>query len=288
MGTELALNEGFDAELLAAMGLKASNSGGSSLNRLAIVQAPIMGEIEVNGKKIRTEVVPVGAYRLTTGDEQVVYATEVDVRVFAIRQQYTSWDSENKVMHKTVMAMDLNGDLKDTKGGFNIGRPSGYVEDFDALPKETKDIIRSVKHTTNVFGVVSLVGAMDEKGEPVEGRDAEVPFAMEIRSTQGRKNLKAVLDTITRRKALPVQYQIRLGATVSQKPDGGSIGTLTATLGPKVDTTPEDGDTLRDFFSYISNINQYVMDKWAEVQDGAISDEDKEIVGSIVNVQGED
>lgn len=286
MGTEITLTEGYDAELLAAMGLK--QASGSSLNRLAVSQVPIMGEMEINGKKIKTEVIPVGAYHLTTGDNREIYANEAVIRVFAVRQQYTSWDSEKKVMHKTVMGMDLNGDLKDTKGGFNIGRPSGYVKDFESLSKEVKDIIRNVKHTTIVFGTVSMVDAMDDKGNPVEGFEEERPFTMEIRSTKGRKNLKAVTDTIIRRKALPLQYLIHLGADISEKPDGSLIGTLTAKLGEKVETSQEDADILKDFFAYISGTNQYVLDKWAEVNNGKISDEERDIVGSIVQVEGED
>ena len=62
-----------------------------------------------------------------------------------MRQQWTRWDSDSSQMQKTVLSIDLKGDLKDNTGGFNIGRPSGYVEDWENLPQATKELMRQVK-----------------------------------------------------------------------------------------------------------------------------------------------
>ena len=57
-------------------------------------------------------------------------------------------------MLRTVMATSLNGDLKDNYGGFNCGRPSGYVKDFNSLPQETQDLMRSTDRFKVIFGLV--------------------------------------------------------------------------------------------------------------------------------------
>ena len=36
--------------------------------------------------------------------------------------------------------MTLNSDMKDNDGGFNCGKPAGWIEDFAALPDTMKDL----------------------------------------------------------------------------------------------------------------------------------------------------
>ena len=38
------------------------------------------------------------------------------------------------------MADNLNIDLKDNMGGFNCGKPTGFVKDYQALPVKTKEL----------------------------------------------------------------------------------------------------------------------------------------------------
>ena len=54
-------------------------------------------------------------------------------------------------MSKTVMADTINMDLKDNDGGFNCGKPAGYIEDFQCLPKNTKELIRQIKRVRVVL-----------------------------------------------------------------------------------------------------------------------------------------
>ena len=46
---------------------------------------------------------------------------------------------------KTVMANDLNSDMKDNDGGFNCGKPAGSSKTWAALPDSMKDLIKSIK-----------------------------------------------------------------------------------------------------------------------------------------------
>ena len=55
---------------------------------------------------------------------------------------------------KTVMANDLNSDMKDNDGGFNCGKPAGFIKDWAALPDSMKDLIKSIKRVRAIFGTV--------------------------------------------------------------------------------------------------------------------------------------
>ena len=57
------------------------------------------------------------------------------------------------------MADNLDIDLKDNYGGFNCGKPSGYIKDFDALPDGYERTDSSIKRTRVVLGKVTFVGA---------------------------------------------------------------------------------------------------------------------------------
>ena len=147
-----------------------------------------MGNIKVEGKSIKKEVVPSGAYKLDLGEGKVAYSINPSVRVFVIRQQWTRWDSEASQMQKTVLSIDLKGDLKDNVGGFNIGRPTGYVQDWDGLPQSTKELMRQVKKTKVIFGTVTLSDPVDEEGQPISGIGTNIPFIMDIKNRDSIKS----------------------------------------------------------------------------------------------------
>ena len=46
---------------------------------------------------------------------------------------------------KTVMSDNLNVDLKDNDGGFNCGKPAGFIQDFKALPEKKQELIKQIK-----------------------------------------------------------------------------------------------------------------------------------------------
>ena len=110
----------------------------STLARLRISHAPIMGEAEVNGKTKKVEVVEGGTYRLEIPDGPTYYASKAVIRPFVQRFMYKRFvkgnDNTPNRYIKTVMADNLNIDLKDNDGGFNCGKPAGYIQDFKALP----------------------------------------------------------------------------------------------------------------------------------------------------------
>ena len=143
MSNELAIAAERGQSMAEMMGVSSASTQQStpSIARVGMIHQPIMGEVEFNGKTIKTEVLPIGTFTLVQGEDKV-YSNGVTLRVFAQRNQWQRWNSETEEMEKSVMSNSLNGDMKDSVGGFNLGRPTGYIDDFQALPEATKQIMR--------------------------------------------------------------------------------------------------------------------------------------------------
>lgn len=258
MSNEVALSvEGMS--LAEAMGVNTSTSSTTStLARLAQIQAPIMDADDEN------VMIPLGAYRLTVDGEQV-YAKDVNFRLFAQREQWTKWDSQENRTQRTLMAQKLNADLKDTMGTFNLGRPTGYVKDFNALPEATKTLMREIRRTKVVFGLVQLVSATDENKVPVSGYDGWVPCVIDVKNKDSIKEIEGVLNAISMKKKLPPEYAMELTSKRSSLPNGNKYATIQAKLGKETPYDPSvDQQYLTNFMDYISWSNNYILEKWDE------------------------
>ena len=222
-------------------------------------------------------------FRVRKGDEEV-YSEKLSMRLFAERSQWTKWDSEVNNTQKTVLAANLNGDMKDTLGGFNLGRPSGYVKDFDALPEATKQVMRSVKRTKVFMGLVSLDNPTNEDGDAVEFA-GEVPFVFDVKNPTSLKAINSVTGSLVSKAVTPIENTIKLSATEHAMPNGSKFAQVTASLGDMVGFSEGDDVLLRDFIAYVERTNVWVLGKWDENNVASISREDAAIVGSIVDVQ---
>ena len=288
MSTELSVVTDMGVSMAEAMGISV---GGTtvSMPRLSIVHIAVMGTMDVGGKKVKTEVVPVGAYKYTPNADTTIYCVNPEIRIFAMRQQWTRWDNDAEKMLRTVMANDLKGDLKDNRGGFNIGRPGGYIADFNDLPNDQKEIIRAVKRTKNVFGMVTLHDALDENGEPIEGYDAPVPFSMDLKNTDSIKALDAATKVIGRKNLLPIQHTLVMGGEERKLPSGNPFAVSTFAAGANTGLLPGDDDTLRNFFEYIEYMNTKVLEAWADANtDSGLSSDEVDLVNQFVNVEEAD
>ena len=289
MNTELAIQNDLGMSLAEAVGVTPQGGGekkSAALPRVNLMHTGIMGEIDVNGKPIKTEVVPSGSYKITRGEDDVVYASSPTVRIFAIRQQWSKWDAKEEMMMKTVMSIDLKGDLKDNVGTFNLGRPSGYIEDWDSVPEKTKDLIRSIKRKKILFGELSATGVTDEKGNPVDAITT-MPFYFEV-PPSSIKSLDLAVNALGRKNILPIQCMLKLGAKPVNSNTGNSFAVMTLDAGDKVDLQPEDQDTLHNFLEYITTVNSYILEQWDEKNKESISDDDAAIVAEFVNVEEAD
>jgi len=289
MNTELAIQNDLGMSLAEAVGVTPQSGGErktAALPRVNLMHTGIMGEIDVNGKSIKTEVVPSGSYKITRGEGDVVYATSPTVRIFAIRQQWSKWDAKEEMMMKTVMSSDLKGDLKDNVGTFNLGRPSGYIEDWDSVPEKTKDLIRSIKRKKILFGELSATGVTDEAGNVVDAI-TNIPFSFEV-PPSSIKSLDSAVNALGRKNILPIQCTLKLGANLVNSNTGNSFAVMTLDTGDKVELKPDDQETLHNFLAYITTQNEYILNEWAEKNKDTISDDDAAIVAEFVNVEEAD
>ncbi len=284
MSTELAIATERGQSMAELMGVSAAPSGEAtpSIARIGMQHQPIMGEVEFNGKTIKTEVVPVGAFILTQGDTKV-YSQGITVRVFAQRNQWQRWNSETEEMEKSVLSTSLNGDLKDSIGGFNLGRPSGYIDDFNSLSDSVKQVMRSVKRVMVYYGTVTLDNPVDEKGEPVSGDFTDIPFVMDVKNRDSLKNINAVMNSFKKKNILPIMGTIKLVGVEDSIPTGAKFGKIEAKMGDKVDITDADNDILKDFVELIEYSNGKILDLHHERANKTFSPEDEDMVADIIN-----
>ena len=192
-------------------------------------------------------VVPIGSYQVTMPDGEVVYSKTLTMRLFSQRMQWQRWDAGANTMHKTLLSGNLNVDLKDTSGRHNCGRPSGYIKDFKSLPEEMKSVIRDVKRTKVMLGMIKLDKPIDELGNAVKGYDEEIPFVMDSRNTESNKAIDSALAQIMAKKLTPVEHTLNLGSAKRDMNSGGKYAVIVPSLGMKVSYAPEDSQTLKSF-----------------------------------------
>ena len=263
----------------------------STLARLRINHSPIMGEAEVNGKKTKVEVVEGGTYKLEIPDGPTYYASAVNVRPFVQRYMYKRFvmgnDSSPNRYIKTVMADNLNVDLKDNDGGFNCGKPAGYIQDFKALPEKTQELIRQIKRVRAVFGEVELVDPVDASGNPVTV-DA-TPFIWEVENRDAFKTIGEVFNKLGKMRRLPPMHKVSLGTEERKLPNGNSFYLPTTKLDIQnvLDLDDPTQETLGNFLAWITNYNEYIVNAWDE-NVSKHEDVDTETVEDFIDISEED
>ena len=270
MSNELSTNFA-GSDLAAAMGFGEMDSSTSSAPKIPMlnqVQAPIMVEHVVDDEVEEKVVVPLGAYKLKDGEGNEVYSRSVSIRLFAQRQQWTQFDTDIGRSHSTVMVTKLKGDLKDSRGTFNLGRDSKYrtPEEWAALDEDYKARQSSVKNSKVLFGKVSMNKPFDAKGNPMQGYDGEIDFVYYVKNFQSKKSMDAALQEITAKKLLPIEHTITLSSKKETLPTGNKYATMVATLGSKTKMVPEDHGTVQAFVDYIDYGNEYVLSKWKSLR----------------------
>ena len=266
--------------LADAMGFSAaagaSSKATSDLYRIstAVIQ-------EVEGKKV----VDSPVFKLRKDDDTYL-ARSLDVRFFAERQRWQKWDSNSNSFLRTVMSTNLNMDLKDILGGFNLGRPTGYIKDFKALPADQQDLIRSVSRVKVLMGMARVNGAFIEGGDAVDTfDDMEIPFVYDVKNRESMQAIDGTIAKLMNKRLSPVENLITLIGSGRSMPSGTKFAVVESDLGETVGFADGDNDVLQNFLSYIENSNQYILNKWEENNVERISAEDSAIVGSIVDVQ---
>jgi hypothetical protein len=250
----------------------------STLARLRISHSAIMGEAEVNGKMKNVEVVEGGTYKLEIPDGPTYYAQSAIIRPFLQRFMYKKFvmgtnGNPNRYV-KTVMADSLNIDLKDNDGGFNCGKPAGWIEDYKSLPDATKELIKSIKRVRVILGTVDLVNATDATGNPVE--ISSTPFIWEVENRDAFKTMGSIFTKLAKMKRLPLQHSVTLNTEEQKLPNGNSfyLPITSLDLTNTIDISQADQDMFLDYMTWVENYNTYIIDAYASK---AISKQDEEL-----------
>lgn len=279
------------AVMAKAMGM-ATDTGtkqkASTLARLRINHSPIMGQEEVKGKNVNVEVVEGGTYKLDIPDGETFYSTTAKVRPFVQRYMYKRFvmgtnDSPNKYI-KTVMNDNLNVDLKDNDGGFNCGKPAGFIQDFKALDQSTQDLIKQIKRVRVILGTVELVNPVNASGDSVEV--GVTPFIWEVENRDAFKILGNCFVKLSKMKRLPPQHNIEVATEQRKLPNGNSfyIPSVSLNLTNVIKLSEEDQQTFADFMQWIDNYNDYIINAWNE-NSRKKEDMDMDIVQDLVETE---
>ena len=274
------------AEMAKAMGManEAANTKkqGMFLARLRINHSAILGAESI--------LVKAGTYKLEIPDGPTYYAESAIVRPFMQRFMYKKFvmgsaGKPNRYV-KTVMADTLNMDLKDNDGGYNCGKPAGWIEDYASLPEATKELIKSIKRVRVVLGNVELINPKDVNGNPVELEST--PFIWEVENRDAFKTVGGVFTKLAKMKRLPVQHTVDLTTEERKLPNGNSFYLPLAGMDTTktVELQQKDQDLFADFMSWVQNYNEYIINAYAEKAGDSDGDELDELdINDIIDVE---
>ena len=276
MNEIVTINGNFD-DMAKAMGMaepvgtEISKKSASSLARLKLSHTPIMGTTEINGKTVNVETIPSGSYKLEVPDDGQYYQPDIEIRPFMQRYMYKRFikgnDSTPNRYVKTVMSDNLNVDLKDNDGGFNCGKPAGYIQDFASLPEKQKELIRQIKRVRVILGLAKFDKALKVEGDYSSEADlGYVPFIWEVDNREAFKTVGDVFVKLSKMKRLPVNHTVYASSEERKLPNGNSyyVPSTRLDLTTKVETSDKDQELFGDLLAGVTNYNQYIMNQWDE------------------------
>ena len=265
-----------------------SDSKTSTLARVKIIHAPIMGIKNIDGEETETVVVKAGSYSVQMPDDKIIYAPKLSIRPFMQRFMYkryvqsTDTDTPGYFV-KTTMADNLNGDLKDTVGGFNCGKPAGYIKDFKALSEDMQKTIKTIKRVRVIFGLATLDKPVDEEGKKLNEPYENIPVIFEVDNRTSFKTSGEPFNILAKRKHLPIQHSIDFKTEAQEIATGAKYYTVVATLnGKALDVNPEDAETLQSFVDWVENYNSYVITSYDEKRGSNMTEDDIDLVDAFL------
>ena len=180
---------------------------------------------------------------------------------------------------------DLNVDLKDNDGGFNCGKPAGYIQDFKALPQKTQDLIRQIKRVRVVLGTVELIDAVTSNGDAVDVEPT--PFIWEIDNRDAFKIVGDSFVSLKKMQRMPLQHIITANTQERKLPNGNAfyLPTVSLDVSKTINITDKDQEMFMDFMSWVDNYNSYIANTWAEKANSSMEEDDEVMVAELVDIE---
>ena len=266
----------------------------SQLPRLKMIHESIMGTKEFDGKQAKVEVVEAGSFKLEMPNGSVHYAPSIKMRMILQRFSHKRWipgDAKTQGRYvKSMMTDDakLESDLKDDDGGFNCGKPAGYIKDFKALPTKMQDTIKQIKRVRGIFGTVDLVNPTDDSGNVVTVDTT--PFIWEVENREAFKEMGSVFASLFKMQRFPMQHYITVNSDERQIASGNKYYVPVPSLDLSVEIPTDDAtqELGANFMAWIDRQNTSIMEKWKEKVDAKMSDDDVDVVNDMVQIEVDD
>ena len=308
METELVTIDNTNYDMVAAvMGIesneKATSRSSENLCRFRIWNRSVMGTIEKNGKARQMEVVPGGTFRLDDGTGIFRYCENITFRPFLQRFRYNRWlpyqtpdkDGRKGKYVKSAFTNDYtkfnSSDLIDESGGFNCGRPSGFIKDWKELPEATRKLITSVKRVRAIFGTITLDEgtAVNEKGEALPASKEPLPVIWEIENSTAFKIMGEALSKYRTVNRLFPQHMIGLTTEGSPMVNGNMlyqpVHDVKLTEEVKL-VQPNDNEMLMRFQSWVNSYNKYIQESYDQnANSNPISSDEEEVIEAFITVE---
>ena len=259
--SELTLAKGNFSDLAEAMGMKQdqkSQAKKSTLARLKILHAGINQQTVIKNKKTEYVAVEAGVYQLELEDGTKVYQKDPKIRLFLQRFMYQRYIPSTNNFVKSIMASDLKNDLPDTNGTFNCGRQSGYVEDYNSLPQEQKDVDR----VRTIFGEIYFDKPIGEDGEALDNTESKsIAFISDFKKEGFRVFENLAKDIMAKQKLFP-QCVVQLNTETRTGQQGKEYFVPSASIiKDDVELSVEDQANFKSFMSWVDNNNEYILDQ---------------------------
>lgn len=309
MNDIVTINRSNYAEMAKIMGTANAGSTDSKripmLPRLRIFNQPVKGQAEVGGRMANVELIESGSFRLElpsdSGENSFLYSKTAKIRPFLTRLMLRRWvpnknpkQGESKgSFHRTVMADNLDIDLKDNIGTFNCGKPSGYVQDFNALPKDMQELLRQIKRVRVIFGTVELQDPVMDGDGSVQDKET-FPFIWEIENKDAFKTFNSAFSDLANKGRLPIDHYMSMDLTSNELPNGNVFFTpnVKVNYDSVIDVEEEDHATLKHFYEWVQMHNNDINKKWEDVvakkKEEQSFEEDIDIVEDFVDVDVEE
>ena len=183
------------------------------------------------------------------------------------------------------MANDLNGDLKDNLGQLNCGKPSGFIKDWTALPKDTKDFFNSIKRVRVMLGEVKLINPVDQQGNEV---DIDVqPFIWEIDNKDAFATMGEPFTKMAKERRLPIQHWINCSSEEEKTKSGMTyfLPKQSVNMAVSIDLADDDQQKFADFMEWVNNYNEYIVNLWNEKRTDKMELEDASLVEDFIDIE---
>tara|TARA_X000001382_G_scaffold63504_1_gene43943 strand:- start:1844 stop:2413 length:570 start_codon:yes stop_codon:yes gene_type:complete len=182
------------------------------------------------------------------------------------------------------MANDLKSDLIDNIGGVNCGKPSGWIEDYQALPESQKNLIKSIKRVRVLFGLATFDNAVDGQGLDIDPQEG-VPFIYEVDNREAFKTMGTPIAQMAKQSRLLPQHQIKLGTDERQIASGNKYYVPSVELLPNlIEITEDDQTTFKSFTDWIENYNTWVSTNHQESIDAKKQQDNDALVNEFVEI----